>query len=265
MAVDVGCAEDVWALKVSPTAKLVALAMASGFATPAAIVRATGLGRSSVFRALGELRGQSHSETPSPTVGLSEPSQSHSGTPDSPMVGLPVPQWDSIADGTTLALKISSRSRDISRKKDFNPTLSNLVPEGNEKRGERESEREGGAQSPPSGRETWLTPYGLAWQARTAGGLPPYGQLARYLRPLISRHGGEAVARAWCRYLAEVEVEWLSPARFASTFGHWAGTAAPSPREMRREPIAPEEIPISRLSELAAGKPLAASAWETCS
>ncbi len=72
-------------------------------------------------------------------------------------------------------------------------------------------------------RETWLTPFGQAWERATNGQFA-YSRSSRPLKRLVDRHGAEAVFRAWCSYLSETETQFLSVDRFAGTYGHWAGT-----------------------------------------
>ena len=72
-------------------------------------------------------------------------------------------------------------------------------------------------------RETWLSPFGQAWERATNGQFA-YSRSSRPLKRLVDRHGAEAVFRAWCAYLGETETQFLSVDRFAGTYGHWAGT-----------------------------------------
>ena len=62
------------------------------------------------------------------------------------------------------------------------------------------------------------------WIARF-GGTAPGGQIGKALIPIVKRHGWEFVRRAWCRYLAQAEAQYASPARFSATFGRWSGLA----------------------------------------
>ena len=59
------------------------------------------------------------------------------------------------------------------------------------------------------------------------GGTAPGGQIGKALKPLVDQHGWEIVRQAWCSYLRQVEPEYASASRFASTFGRWTGTAPP--------------------------------------
>lgn len=62
------------------------------------------------------------------------------------------------------------------------------------------------------------------WIARF-GGTAPGGQIGKALIPIVKRHGWEFVRKAWCRYLAQAEAQYASPARFSATFGRWSGLA----------------------------------------
>jgi len=93
-------------------------------------------------------------------------------------------------------------------------------------------------------RETWLTPFGAAWSQRYGCPLEavPWGQLARYLKPLVAavvaspessgfpkiaeNVATETVLGRWANYLAATEARFASPARFAATYGTWDRPAA---------------------------------------
>jgi hypothetical protein len=72
-----------------------------------------------------------------------------------------------------------------------------------------------------SGRETWLTVYVLLWRG-FMGGEPAMGPMAKALRPLHEKHGPDQVHAAMRRYLLDTEAQYVSLARFASTYGVWA-------------------------------------------
>jgi len=76
--------------------------------------------------------------------------------------------------------------------------------------------------SQTSSRETWLTPFSRAWE-EAYGGEPAYGPLARHLKSVVDKHGTKVVESAWCRYLADTDAQYASPARFSQTFGKWTG------------------------------------------
>ncbi len=103
----------------------------------------------------------------------------------------------------------------------------------------RRNRRAGNPASQPTtsggaGRPTWLTPFVDVW-IETYGGKPPYGQLAKALKPLVDEYGHEQVLAHWRAYCSRTEARFASPARFAQTFGTWA----PRPR---REYMTPEEF-----------------------
>jgi hypothetical protein len=62
-----------------------------------------------------------------------------------------------------------------------------------------------------------------AWMSRY-GGTAPGGQIGKALKPLVERHGWPDVLPAWLNYLMQTDAQYASPARFASTYGQWAGT-----------------------------------------
>ena len=73
---------------------------------------------------------------------------------------------------------------------------------------------------PDISRETWATPYAIVWRDRF-GGEPPWGQLARYIKPLQEKHGVEITVAAFIRFCAEADPKFVSLARFNQTFGTW--------------------------------------------
>lgn len=86
------------------------------------------------------------------------------------------------------------------------------------------------------GRETWLTPFGEAWEA-ALGGLPPYSHIAKEFKPLCERLGPEKVLEGWKRYLRETEGKFASPGSFARRVGLWVKVpAAPRPEPPKLTP-----------------------------
>jgi hypothetical protein len=95
--------------------------------------------------------------------------------------------------------------------------------------GEREKEAEGEKTNPSpraagrggkAGSPTWLTPFADAWRERFGGPMP----IEPALRPLSERraeHGDEETLRRWRNYLAVATPEYVSAARFASTWDRW--------------------------------------------
>lgn len=85
-------------------------------------------------------------------------------------------------------------------------------------------------------RGTWLSPFASAWVTRFGKGCAvPWGVLARALRNLVTEQGEAEVLRRWKNYLASTTPQYVSPPRFAFTFGSWD---RPQPRK-----LAPGEIP----------------------
>lgn len=78
-----------------------------------------------------------------------------------------------------------------------------------------------------SQKATWLTPFGDAWQERY-GGAPAYGELGKHLKPLRDAHPVGEVLEHWGRYLEATEAAYVSPARFAQTYGMWGKPPRPS-------------------------------------
>lgn len=64
----------------------------------------------------------------------------------------------------------------------------------------------------------WTTLAGDRWKA-AFGGTPNFGQLGRFLKPLIEEHGEQAVLETWGRYLEGEQPKFASPATFAAKFG----------------------------------------------
>lgn len=80
---------------------------------------------------------------------------------------------------------------------------------------------------------TWLSVYGEAWES-ALGGRPPWGQLARFVKPLRDAYGEDEVLRRFKIYLADAG-KYASPTRFAQTFGLWKQ----SPPQSRGNPLDP--------------------------
>lgn len=87
-------------------------------------------------------------------------------------------------------------------------------------------------ESAPIGRPTWLSVFGAAWRDKL-GGSPPWGQLARALKPVVAEHGEAETLRRWKNYLIGAGAQYVSPARFASTFGAWT---TPDPDKWKHDP-----------------------------
>lgn len=71
-------------------------------------------------------------------------------------------------------------------------------------------------------RVTWMTPYWDDWKERF-GGEPSAGSMARYLGPLVQKHGAEDVRKAWRMFLVAQDAQYVNMARFAQTYGTWTG------------------------------------------
>ena len=77
--------------------------------------------------------------------------------------------------------------------------------------------------------EKKLLPAGRSWSAEACDdwidvthGVAPGGQIGKHLKPVVDACGWDDVRPAWQRYLDETEVQFLSPARFAQTYGRWS-------------------------------------------
>jgi hypothetical protein len=80
------------------------------------------------------------------------------------------------------------------------------------------------------GRPTWLTPYGAAWESVLGPGSAPWGQLAKYLKPLLAHYEEAALCARLTAYCTEAG-KYAAPARFAATVGLWEPpTAIPQAR-----------------------------------
>lgn len=96
----------------------------------------------------------------------------------------------------------------------------------------------------------WPVEAGQDWTDAT-GGIPAYGKIGKHLKPLVDTHGWPAVRPAWKAYLARTEPQFRGAARFAETYGQWAGhDSGPVPRERAAELIRaaglnpPEKMPV---------------------
>ena len=105
------------------------------------------------------------------------------------------------------------------------------VPSGSSDNGQRTSALPRGDTPSPV---AWSRQACDAWIERF-GGTAPGGQIGKALKPLVDRHGWEIVRQAWASYLRQVEPEYASASRFASTFGRWSGTAPPGAKSTAAE------------------------------
>lgn len=76
---------------------------------------------------------------------------------------------------------------------------------------------------------TWLTPYAKTWVRVYPDSIPPFKQLARYLKPLTAAHSPERIVSELTAFLRATEPRYLNLAKFAATFGSW------SPRTKSRQ------------------------------
>lgn len=68
---------------------------------------------------------------------------------------------------------------------------------------------------------TWLTVFSDAWLARWPGSKPPFGPMARELKPLVDRDGDAAVLAQWVAFLADQDPKYVSVPRFTQGYGSW--------------------------------------------
>lgn len=65
----------------------------------------------------------------------------------------------------------------------------------------------------------WSSQAVDAWVGRFGGTAPK--AMFTWLKPLVDRHGWEAVRGAWIRYLAEKDPQYANPKDFADKFAAW--------------------------------------------
>ena len=77
-----------------------------------------------------------------------------------------------------------------------------------------------GALPQPSrnGHATWLTPYGQAWLTLYPDGEPPWGIMARWLRPLEKKHPPDVICAKMLAYFT-THGQYATWNQFAATFG----------------------------------------------
>jgi len=81
-----------------------------------------------------------------------------------------------------------------------------------------------------TGVQTWLSPFAAVWRSAYPSAQVPFKQLARELKPLTEAHPTERIVAELEAYLKKTPPQFLSPHRFAMTFGAWT---KPEPRERR--------------------------------
>jgi len=69
-------------------------------------------------------------------------------------------------------------------------------------------------------KKNWLSPYIEDWKQRF-GADPIAGQLAKALSTVHKEYGLAVTRERWRFYLSKVSGDYVSPARFAATFGEW--------------------------------------------
>lgn len=69
----------------------------------------------------------------------------------------------------------------------------------------------------------WVAEAAEDWNRQTLGVIA-IGHLGKALKPLIDLYGWGKVRPVWQRYLKTVEARFLSPSRFAETFGAYTFT-----------------------------------------
>lgn len=107
---------------------------------------------------------------------------------------------------------------------------------GEERRVE-EKEKPKGAQKPRAERQPekradkaapWMSAIRPIYRERYDADPPP--QTVKALRPLVSRHGEQAVADRFRTYCERTEGRFFDPFRFATTWGEWTPNGASPPR-----------------------------------
>lgn len=84
----------------------------------------------------------------------------------------------------------------------------------------------------PASPKSWSAEACDDWTARTAG-TAPGGMIGKWLKPIVDACTWAEVRPAWQLYLAENDVQYLSPQRFSTTYGKWAELAEHDLRRMQ--------------------------------
>jgi hypothetical protein len=151
-------------------------------------------------------------------------------------------------NGQRLASERSKRYRErVTQRDDRDASrASRTEGEGKSKskgKGERKATN-GNGSAPSAPASAAIVPIIVTWNQRACdvviqryGGTAPGGRITKALRPLVGKHGDEAVLQAWTRYVDETPAEFLSPEKFATVFGRYVGDAgAPANSGGRRIP-----------------------------
>jgi len=77
------------------------------------------------------------------------------------------------------------------------------------------------------GNTTWLTPFFDIWRNKYDAGLP-VGRVSKPLKRLCAEHDNIKVAKAFARYINQVESPFHNFNKFADTFGEWTKTPKPA-------------------------------------
>ena len=87
--------------------------------------------------------------------------------------------------------------------------------------------------------ETWLSPFAKVWRSAYPSAMVPFKQLAREFKPLVKAHPTERIVTELKAYLQKTPPQFLSPHRFAMTFGAWS---TPEPKSYRPHSQTVEEM-----------------------
>lgn len=67
-----------------------------------------------------------------------------------------------------------------------------------------------------------MLPASRVWEARFGEGSFPWGEFGKHCKALAKAHTPPVIADHLRRYLAKTDTQYVSPARFAKTFGEYA-------------------------------------------
>jgi len=97
----------------------------------------------------------------------------------------------------------------------------------------------------------WLREAAVDWSQTTLG-FASFGQLGKFLKPLVENLGWGKVRPAWQRYLKNTEARFLSPAAFARNPKPWleSKVKAPQYQHTPRDTTPTSPINVARLRSM---------------
>jgi hypothetical protein len=105
-------------------------------------------------------------------------------------------------------------------------------------------------------KDTWLTPYSVAWRLRWGSeSKPPFGEMARHLRGAEQDLGTDELVKRWERFLAATPTSGMArPLRFIEGLGEWSDSGVAPPARAAPSKPTMNERSMEVVRKLAGGE-----------